>query len=404
MNRVAITGLGSVTPLGKTVGESWRAITAGESGIGALDIERGHLVSCPIAAQIKDFDPLDYFSSRQLSALDRISQLAMVAAREAISQSGIDRGDPVLRQAPTIVGVGAGGMNTLDDNFARVYGEARAKVHPLSVPRLMTNAPASQITMDLSLHGMALAVASACASGAHALGLAFRMVRSGDAKVALAGGAEACITAGTMLGWEALRVLSSDTCRPFSRNRSGLVLGEGAAMLVLEEWHHARARGATILAEMVGFGANADAADLTSPDAASTAEAMRAALADARLTPAEIDYVSAHGTGTAMNDEVESAVIRSVFEGSPMPLVSSVKGALGHSLGATGAVEAVMTVKALQDGLVPPTTNCTDPDPAFGLDFVTEGARRTAIRHALSNSFAFGGLNAVLAFSTVAAD
>ncbi|WP_150290582.1 beta-ketoacyl-[acyl-carrier-protein] synthase family protein [Sphingobium estronivorans] len=399
MKRVAITGLGAITPVGKTAPESWRAVAAGESGIGPIDIERGDLVTCPIAAQVKDYDPADHFPARQLAMLDRVSQFAVITAREALAHSGIDRDDPALRQAPTIIGVGVGGMQTLDDNFARLYGEGKPRVHPFSIPKLMTNAPASQITMDLGLRGMALAVASACASGAHALGLAFKMVRSGEAKIAVAGGAEACITAGTMVGWEALRVLSADTCRPFSRNRSGLVIGEGAATLILEEWDHARARGATILAELTGFGANADAADLTSPNAESTMEAMRAALADARLSPADIDYVNAHGTGTAMNDEVESAVIRAVFDGAPLPLVSSVKAVLGHSLGAAGALEAVMTVKALQEQLVPPTANCTDPDPALGLDFVAEGARRTPVRHALSNSFAFGGLNAVLAFS-----
>ncbi|WP_176592709.1 beta-ketoacyl synthase [Sphingobium sp. EM0848] len=399
MKRVAVTGLGAITPVGKTVPESWRAVAAGESGIGPIEIERGHLVTCPIAAQVKDYDPADHFPARQLAMLDRVSQFAVITAREALAHSGIDRDDPALRQAPTIIGVGVGGMQTLDDNFARLYGEGKPRVHPFSVPKLMTNAPASQITMDLGLRGMALAVASACASGAHALGLAFRMVRSGEAKIAVAGGAEACITAGTMIGWEALRVLSDDTCRPFSRNRSGLVIGEGAATLILEEWDHAQARGATILAELTGFGANADAADLTSPNAESTMEAMRAALADARLTPADIGYINAHGTGTAMNDEVESAVIRAVFDGAPLPLVSSVKAVLGHSLGAAGALEAVMTVKALQEQLVPPTANCTEPDPALGLDFVADGARRTTVRHALSNSFAFGGLNAVLAFS-----
>lgn len=399
MRRVAVTGLGAITPVGKTAPDSWRAIVAGESGIGPLDIERGHIVTCPIAAQVKDYDPLDHFAAKQLTMLDRVSQFAVITAREAVADSGLDRGDPDLRSAPTIIGVGVGGIQTLDDNFAKVYGEGKTRVHPFSVPKLMTNAPASQITMDLGLRGMALAVASACASGAHALGLAFKMVRSGEAKVAVAGGAEACVTPGTMLGWEALRVLSSDTCRPFSRNRSGLVIGEGAATLILEEWEHARARGATIYAELTGFGANADAADLTSPDAESTAEAMRAALADAGLTPADIDYVNAHGTGTAMNDQVESAVIRAVFEGASLPLVSSIKAVLGHSLGAAGALEAMATVKALQQQLVPPTANCTDPDPALGLDFVTEGARRTTVRHALSNSFAFGGLNAVLAFS-----
>ena len=268
----------------------------------------------------------------------------------------------------------------------------------------MANAPASQISMDLGLRGMTFAIASACASGAHAVGVAFKMVRSGEAEVALCGGAEACITIGTIMGWEALRVLSSDTCRPFSRNRSGLVLGEGAATLILEEWGHAQARGATIYAELVGFGSNADAGDLTSPDPASTAEAMRLAIADARLTAADIGYINAHGTGTVMNDKVESEIIRTVFEGATLPLVSSSKGVLGHSLGAAGAMEALVTALALRDQFVPPTANCTEPDESLGLDFITDGPRLMALRHALSNSFAFGGLNAVLAFSATNAD
>lgn len=404
MRRVAITGLGAISPAGKTAPESWRAIAAGESAIGPIEIARREAINCPVAAQVRDYVPTDHFAAKQISYLDRVSQFAIISAREAVADSGLDRSDPALTAAPTIIGVGVGGMNTLDDNFHLIYAEGRARVHPLSVPKLMANAPASQISMDLGLRGMTFAIASACASGAHAVGVAFKMVRSGEAKVALCGGAEACITIGTIMGWEALRVLSSDTCRPFSRNRSGLVLGEGAATLILEEWGHAQARGATIYAELVGFGSNADAGDLTSPDPASTAEAMRLAIADARLTAADIGYINAHGTGTVMNDKVESEIIRTVFEGATLPLVSSSKGVLGHSLGAAGAMEALVTALALRDQFVPPTANCTEPDESLGLDFITDGPRLMALRHALSNSFAFGGLNAVLAFSATNAD
>ncbi|WP_145198783.1 beta-ketoacyl-[acyl-carrier-protein] synthase family protein [Sphingobium sp. B2] len=404
MKRVAITGLGAISPVGKTAPDSWRAVAAGISGIGPIDILRGHLVACPIAAQVRDYVATDHFASKQLSFLDRTSQFAVISAREALADSGLEPSHPARVNAPTIIGVGVGGMNTLDDNFHHIYGEWKSRVHPFSIPKLMANAPASQISMDLGLRGMTFAIASACASGAHAVGVAFKMVRSGEAKVTVAGGAEACITAGTMVGWEALRVLASDTCRPFSRNRSGLVIGEGAATLILEEWDHAVARGATIYAELTGFGANADAADLTSPDPASTAEAMQMALADARLTPTQIDYVNAHGTGTMMNDKLESDMIRAVFADAPLPLVSSSKGVLGHSLGATGAMEAFVTAMALYEQIVPPTANCTDPDESLGLDFVTEGPRKAPLRHALSNSFAFGGLNAVLAFSAASAE
>lgn len=298
------------------------------------------------------------------------------------------------------VGTVRGWRSALDDAFCRFYRESRG-VPPLTIPKAMANAPASQISMDLGLHGNTFSVASACASGTHAIGLAFRAILHGDCDVALAGGAEACLTNGTLAGWNALRILSRDTCRPFSRNRSGLVLGEGSAILVLEEWERAVARKARIYAELAGFGASADAADLTSPDQLGAEAAMRRALASAGLKPAAIDYVNAHGTGTLMNDIIESKAIRAVFAAEDLPLVSSIKGVLGHSLGAAGALEALATTLALHHRIVPPTANCTEPDEECGLDVVPEGARPAAIRHALSNSFAFGGLNAVLAFTGV---
>jgi nodulation protein E len=305
--------------------------------------------------------------------------------------------DEIAAMAQVIIGIGVGGMVTLDDSFYRLYAEQNARCYPFTVPRLMPNAPASQVSMDLGLKGMTFAVASACASGTHAIGLAFRAIRGGDTDLAVAGGAEACVTTGTLLGWEALRVLSFDTCRPFSKDRSGLVIGEGSAILVLEELHHALARGAKIHAEIVGFGANADAGDLTSPDAQSAARAMRLALSDGQLAPAEVGYVNAHGTGTLMNDLVESTAIKSVFQDCETPLVSSIKGVVGHSLGAAGAIEAMATALALRDGLVPPTANHREIDPAIALDVVPNVPREIAIDAALSNSFAFGGLNAVLA-------
>ena len=359
-------------------------------------MERSDYVNCRIAAQALDFNPADHFTAKQLVPLDRFAQMAIVAAREALKDCGADPQSDVVRQSGAIVGVGVGGMHTLDDAYYRVYHDDVRRVHPLSVPRLMANAAASQVSMHLGLRGMTYSVASACASGTHAIGQAFQMVRSGATRMTLCGGSEACITPGTIVAWEALRVLAIETCRPFSRNRSGLVLGEGAAMLVLEEWDHAVARGATIHAEMLGFGGNADAGDLTSPDQDNVVAAMEMAIADAGLRPADIGYVNAHGTGTTMNDRVESAAIRAVFGDRPPPISSS-KGVLGHSLGATGALEAVITAIALRDQIVPPTANCNDPDPDLGVDMVAEGPRATSFSAAISNSFAFGGLNAVLA-------
>lgn len=400
MKRVAVTGLGAVSPAGLDAASTWAGVREGRTGIGPLHCTRQEIVTCPIAAQVRDFDPAPLFDAKQLATLDRFSQFAVAAAREAMTASGLDRDDPAVRNAATIVGSGVGGMTTLDDAFYRTYGEKIARVHPFSVPRFMGNAAASQISMDLGLHGITYGVTSACASGSHAIGLAFQAVRSGASTVALAGGTEACVTAGTLIGWEALRVLSSDSCRPFSRNRSGLVLGEGAAMLVLEEWDHAVARGATIYGEILGFGANADAADLLSPDPENAAEAMRLALRDAGRAPSDIGYVNAHGTGTKMNDAVESQALRAVF-GDAVPPVSSSKGVLGHSLGAAGALEAMIVVMALAEQVLPPTANCDQPDYDLGIDMVPEGPRPATFSAALSNSFAFGGLNAVLALGRV---
>lgn len=397
MRRVAITGLGAVSPAGLTMPATWQRVVAGETAIGPLVLPRTDSLPCPIAAQIRDFDPTEHFAPKQLGTLDRISQFAVVAAREAVADAAIQPGDPALAKADIVIGVGVGGMNTVDDSFYRIYGEQGRGVHPLTIPKLMANAPASQISMDLGLHGNSFAVSSACASGTHAIGLAFRSILHGDCDIALAGGAEACITNGTLVSWNALRILSRDTCRPFSRNRSGLVLGEGSAILVLEEWDRAVARGACIYAELAGFGANADAGDLTAPDQQGAEAAMRRAMASAGIAPDTVDYINAHGTGTALNDAVESKAIRAIFPADDLPLVSSTKGVLGHSLGAAGAFEALVTALALHHQLVPPTANCTEPDEECGLDVVPEGARRTVVRHALSNSFAFGGLNAVLA-------
>lgn len=398
MNRVVVTGLGAISPAGPTATATWDAVLAGRSAIGRLELPRRDKISCTIAAQVRDFVAEAHFDPRQLTALDRATQFSIVAAREAAADAGLGAGDPARSGASVILGLGAAGLHTLDDNFYRVYAEGASRVHPLTVPRLMANAPASQVAMDLGLHGNSFTIASACASGAHAIGTAARSIRYGDATVAVAGGAEAGLTVGHIMGWEALRVLSTDGCRPFSRDRNGLVLGEGAAVLVLEARDHALARGARIYAELTGFGGNADAGDLTSPDQANVARAIGLALADARIGPADVGYINAHGTATRMNDAMEAGAIRDVFGDTPPP-VSASKAVLGHGLGAAGAFEALVTVLALHDQVIPPTANCRDPDLELGIDMVPEGARRVSFAHAISNSFAFGGLNAVLAFA-----
>jgi nodulation protein E len=399
LNRVVVTGLGAVTPLGHTAAAYWENLKQGASGLGPITLTvTPEELTQKVAGEVKNFDPLKHFEERELSTLDRVSQFAVVAAREAIAQSGITFDMPLSLRTATIIGTGAGGQNTLDESFRRVYLEKRTRVFPLTIPKLMVNAPASQISMHCGLRGPAFVIASACASATHAIGVALQMVRSGAVDCAVTGGTEACITFGTLRGWEAMRVMAPDACRPFSINRKGLILGEGAAMLVLEPLERARARGAQILGEIVGFGMSADAADLTAPDLGGMTRAMEGALADAKLTAQDIQYVNAHGTGTAANDVTETQALHQVFgaHAGNVP-VSSTKSMVGHALGAAGALELVATLLAIRDGIVPPTIGYLGPDPTCDLDYVPNEARAMPINAALSNSFAFGGLNAVLA-------
>ncbi len=399
VNRVVVTGLGAVSPIGQTAGSYWTSLKQGVCGIGPItQVPTPEELTQKVAAEVKDFDPLKHFDERQISMLDRIAQFAVVAAREAIAQSAITFDMPLSVRTATIVGVGVGGQTTHDDSFRRIYRENKARVFPLTIPKLMVNASASQVSMHCGLRGPAFVVASACASATHAIGLAFHMVRSGQVDCAVTGGAEACITFGTLRGWEAMRVMAPDTCRPFSKDRRGMILGEGAAMLVLEPLERAQARGAQILGEIVGFGMSADAADLTAPDLSGMTRAMEGALTDAQLAARDIQYINAHGTGTTANDQAETQALHQVFGTQAGKLaVSSTKSMVGHALGASGALEMVATLLALRDSVVPPTIGYLGPDPACDLDYVPNEARAMTIDAALSNSFAFGGLNAVLA-------
>jgi nodulation protein E len=399
VNRVVVTGLGAVTPLGHTAATYWANLKQGVNGIGPITLAATpEELTQKVAAEVKDFDPLKHFEERQLSTLDRVSQFAVVAACEAIAQAAITFDMPLSLRTATIIGTGVGGQTTLDESFRRIYLEKKSRVFPLTIPKLMVNAPASQISMFCGLRGPSFAVASACASATHAIGLAFHMLRSGAVDCAVTGGAEACITFGTLRGWEAMRVMAPDTCRPFSIDRKGLVLGEGAAMLVLEPLERARARGAQILGEIVGFGMSADAADLTAPDQGGMTRAMEGALADGKLAVQNIQYINAHGTGTAANDATETQALHRVFGAHAGKLaVSSTKSMVGHALGAAGALEMVATLLAVREAIVPPTIGYLGPDPACDLDYVPNEARALMIGAALSNSFAFGGLNAVLA-------
>ena len=398
MNRVVITGLGVVSPLGKNVPDFTARLRAGRSVIGPITIIPTDGLITKIAAEVPDFESGAYFNDRQLPLLDRCAQFALVASREAVAQSGLNFRDGLGRRAATIIGAGVGGMGTLDDSFHRLYAEGSKRAHPLTIPKLMISAAMSHITMEHGIIGPSFTVASACASANHAIGVAFHMVRAGSVDVAVTGGTEAVLTFGTIKAWEALRVMAPDICRPFSRNRAGMVLGEGAAIMVLENRARAEARGAEIFAEIVGFGMSSDAVDIVLPSAAGAASAMLACLADAGLAPEAVDYINAHGTGTVANDVTETKAIHAVFGNHAKKLaVSSTKAMHGHALGASGALELAATIVGLREGFIPPTANFTEADPECDLDYVPNTAREAQVEVAMSNSFAFGGHNAVLA-------
>ena len=398
MNRVVVTGLGAVTPLGHDVPSYWAGLKAGEDGIRPVEQIPLEKLNQKVLGEVKGFEPLKHFDDRQISLLDRVSQFAVVAAREAIAQSGLKFEGELSERTAAIMGTGTGGQTTVDDSYKRLYGDKNPRVFPLTIPKLMVNAPASQVSMHCGLRGPSFAVASACASATHAIGLSYQMVRAGIAKAAVTGGAEACLTLGGIKCWEAMRVMSPDKVRPFSKDRKGMIIGEGAAALVLETEDAARRRGAEILGEIAGFGMSADAKDITAPDAGGMGRALKAALADASLNPGDVQYVNAHGTGTTANDRTETEALKAVFGNHAKQLaVSATKSMIGHALGAAGALEMVATVMSLREGVITPTINYLGPDPECDLDYVPNEARGMKMDIGISNSFAFGGLNAVLA-------
>lgn len=394
MARVVLTGAGTVNALAHDVPGTISAMLAGRTGIGPLHFRDVDRLSIRIGAQIRDWAGVPGMTPRQASLWDPFTRYAIAAADEAIAMAGLTSAD--LAPAGVILGTAAGGIATWEDNYRAVYAEGKDRVPPLVVPRLMHNAAPSHISIRHGLRGASFSVSSACASANHAIGLAYREVREGRSPVMLAGGAEAMLLFGGIKAWEGLRVLSPDGCRPFDARRNGMVMGEGAAIFVLEDADHAAARGAKPLAEIAGFGMTADAADIVAPSIEGAVAAMQAALRDAKMSASELGYVNAHGTGTQANDRAESLALRQVIGGGA-PAISSTKGAHGHAIGATGALELLAVIAALSDGAIAPTTGCETVDPDCGLDIVTGTARRVEIGAALSNSFAFGGLNAVLA-------
>jgi nodulation protein E len=400
--RVAVTGLGVISAIGNNVSAFWESLSRGRSGIREMELVDRSQFRFQMGAEVPNYDPLQWFEGRDTELLDRFAQFALIATREAVGQAAIEWTPELRARTAIVTGTSAGGQKTADDGFYEFYYKRNKRVNPLSVPKIMANAGASQISMRYGITGPAWTVSTACSSSNHAIGQAFWMVRSGAADCAIAGGSEAVFHFGFLKTWEAMRVVSTDTCRPFSRDRKGLILGEGGAMLVLEPLESARARGATVLAELAGFGMSADAHHITQPSVEGAAAAMRCALADADSNQEEIGYINAHGTGTAANDPAETKAIRSVFGAHAERLaVSSTKSMHGHTLGAAGAIEAVATILTLRNGVFPPTANYTTPDPECDLDVVPNVAREARVPAALSNSFAFGGLNAVLVFRSV---
>ena len=371
----------------------------GRCGIGEITLADVSGFRFRNGAEVRGYVPEQHFDPKQIDLIDRFAQFAAIAAREAVADAGVVWTDELRERCAIVTGACVGGQTTEDQGFWDVYKLGKSRVHPMTIPRTMANAGASYISMDLGLPGPAWTVSTACSSSNHAIGQAFRMVRAGDADMALAGGSEATFSFGILKAWEAMRVVSGETCRPFSKDRTGMILGEGGAMLVLEPLERAVARGARIYCEVVGAGMSADAHHITQPSVEGPARAMRMALRDAGVAPEAVDYINAHGTGTEANDLTETAAIREVFDAHAGRLaVSSTKSMHGHTLGAAGAIEGVATVLALRDGFIPPTVNYRVPDPRCDLDVVPNESRNAQIGCAMSNSFAFGGLNAVVLF------
>ncbi|MEM9474661.1 MAG: beta-ketoacyl-[acyl-carrier-protein] synthase family protein [Pseudomonadota bacterium] len=398
MKRVVITGAGTINALGASVDETLNAMAAGTCGIGEIDIRDVERLSIRIGGQVKDYDPDDHFNRQQQALYDRFTQFTLLAAREAIEQAGLEFAGQLAAEAGVVLGTSGGGLNTQDDNYRAVYEDGKNRVHPFIVPKLMNNAAASHVSMAYNLKGPSFTVATACASSNHAMGQAFWLVRSGASRVMVTGGSESMLCFGGVKAWEGLRVMSKDACRPFSLGRTGMVQGEGAGVLVFEEYEHARKRGAEVLAEVVGFSMTSDAADIVMPSKQGAARAIAGAMKDARIAADEVGYINAHGTGTAANDKTECAAVADVFgRHADQLMISSTKSMHGHLIGGTGAVELLACIMALRDGIVAPTIGYQEADPECALDVVPNEAREAQVDVALSNAFAFGGLNAVLA-------
>jgi len=397
--RVVVTGMGAVTPIGLNVPDMWASMRAGRCGVKPIENWPLDDLYIKIAGEIRDFDPAKHVKSRKIQYGDRYSWFAGVAADEAWAQSGLANPYPQPYRAASIIGSGAGGFSTIESAYSDLFVLHKKATNPLTLLRIIGSSASAHVGIEYGIKGPTFATCSACSTATHAVGIGLDYIRNGVVDVAVTGASEAVLTYGSMRVWQAMRVLSPDGCFPFSKKRNGTVLGEGAGVLVLEELEHAKARGATILAEILGYGMSSDSKDMVNPDLEGPRTAMQMALDDGGIAATEVSYLNAHGTATTLNDANETNAIKAVFAEHAQKLaVSSTKSMTGHLLGAGGAVEAIACIKAIQDGFAPPTINLTEPDPKCDLDYVPNEGRPMPIKYAMSNSFAFGGLNAVLLF------
>lgn len=402
MRRVVITGAGTINALGHDVSSTLEAMREGRCGIGPLNVRDVDRLAVKIGGQVKAYDEAEHFNRQQIALYDRFTQFTLLAARQAMSQAGLEFRGALADRSGVVLGTSGGGLTTQDENYRAVYEEGKNRVHPFIVPKLMNNAAASHLSMEWNLRGPSFTVATACASSNHAMGLAFQMIRSGMADAMLTGGSESMLVFGGVKAWEGLRVMSKDACRPFSATRNGMVQGEGAGVFVFEEYEAAKARGAEMLAEVVGFSMSSDASDIVMPSKQGASRAIAGAIADSGLAKDRFGYINAHGTGTAANDKTECAAVANVFgPHADRLMMSSTKSMHGHLIGGTGAVELLACIMALRDGVIAPTINYEELDPECALDVVPNEAREARVDAVLSNAFAFGGLNAVLALQKV---
>ena len=406
---IVVTGLGALTPVGKDVTTSWENLKAGHSGIGRISLFDASNLATQIAGEVKEFDPKQHFDVKEARRLERFVQFTVVAAREAIADANLKIDERNNENIAVVVGSGVGGAMAVPEQARILETRGARRVSPFFIPMILIDTAAAQVAIDFGIKGPNLAVVSACATGANAIGEAAEMIRRGDVDVVVCGGTEACLVPLAVAGFNTMGVLStrndepSKASRPFDATRDGFVLGEGAGILVLERAEHARARSARVYGELVGYGTSADAHHLAAPDAEGEGigRAMQWALKRAQLAPAQVDYINAHGTGTRLNDAIETNAIKRVFGETAYNIpVSSTKSMIGHTLGGAGAIESIICLKAMQDGILPPTINYTTPDPACDLDYVPNTARAKTIHVAMTNSIGLGGHNASVIFKS----